>query len=203
MLCYAEQKSAREELPMHPRPRPVAVAVAVLAALLIVGLSGCGSGGSSSGGGAASPAATTAAPAQPGGAAAPATRRQAEAVVLADGRHPVIIKQVNLSEATVTFDLIQMYWGDEATREAAKDHQESPPPNDYYIRNVNPRLRTMPVAAGARLTVTAQTAGQAGGNAAGAVPADLPTIAAKGRNHIFWATVQGGRIRRLEEQYVP
>jgi hypothetical protein len=64
--------------------------------------------------------------------------------VLVDGRHPVRIKRVDPDRRTITFDLIQFYWGDDATREAAKDHQESPPPNDYYIRNINPGLRTLP-----------------------------------------------------------
>jgi hypothetical protein len=28
--------------------------------------------------------------------------------------------------------------GEDATKAAAEDNKESPPPNDYYIRNVNP-----------------------------------------------------------------
>jgi hypothetical protein len=76
-----------------------------------------------------------------------------EPVVLVDGRHPVIIESIDPTQRTITFDLIQMYWGDEATREAAKDHQESPPPNDYYIRNVNPKLRTLPVRADTLITI--------------------------------------------------
>src|SRR5215218_4953137 len=68
-----------------------------------------------------------------------------EPVVLADGRHPVLLKAIDPGRGTVTFDLIQFFQGDQATIEAAKDHQESPPPNDSYSRNVNPRLRTLPV----------------------------------------------------------
>ena len=69
-----------------------------------------------------------------------------EPAVLADGRHPVLVKTIDPGRATVTFDLIQYFHGDQATIEAAKDHQESPPPNDSYSRNVNPKLRTLPVA---------------------------------------------------------
>jgi hypothetical protein len=115
----------------------------------------------------------------------------------------VIVKQVNVGGRTVTFDLIQWFEGDAAAKAAAEDGQESPPPNDYYTRNVNPRLRTLPVTSGARITLTRQTTGQSGGNAAGPVPADLATVAASGAGHIFWATVRGGQIQALEEQYVP
>jgi hypothetical protein len=172
-------------------------AVSLFTLVSMLGLVGCGSDDDSSGGGAAQ---TTATPAT---AAATTTRQQAEPTQLADGRHPVIVKHVSVGGRTVTFDLIQWFEGDAAAKAAAEDGQESPPPNDYYTRNVNPRLRTLPVTSGARITVTRQTAGQGGGNAAGPVPADLATVAASGVGHIFWATVQGGQIQALEEQYVP
>jgi len=177
-------------------------AVSFLAVVSMLGLAACGSDDDTSGGGAAQ---STAAPATAGPATtrAPGTGQQGEPAQLADGRHPVIVKQVNVGGRTVTFDLIQWFEGDAAAKAAAEDGQESPPPNDYYTRNVNPRLRTLPVTAGARITLTRLTAGQSGGNAAGPVPADLATVAASGVGHIFWATVRGGQIQALEEQYVP
>jgi len=75
-----------------------------------------------------------------------------EPVVLADGRHPVLLKTIDPGRGTVTFDLIQYFHGDQATIEAAKDHQESPPPNDAYTRNLNPKLRTLAVRANATIT---------------------------------------------------
>lgn len=177
-------------------------AVSLFAVVSMLGLAACGSSDDSSGGGAAQ---STAAPgtAAPATTKAPATGQPAEPAQLADGRHPVIVKQVSVGGRTVTFDLIQWFEGDAAAKAAAEDGQESPPPNDYYTRNVNPRLRTLPVTAGARITLTRLTVGQGGGNAAGPVPADLATVAASGVGHIFWATVQGGQIQALEEQYVP
>jgi hypothetical protein len=175
-------------------------AVSLFTVVSILGLAGCGSDDDASGGGAAQPTAATAAPTT---AAAPTTGQQAEPAQLADGRHPVIVKRVSVGGRTVAFDLIEWLEGDAAAKAAAEDGQESPPPNDYYIRNVNPRLRILPVASGAPITLTRQTAGQGGGNAAGPVPADLATVAASGIGHIFWATVQGAQIQALEEQYVP
>jgi hypothetical protein len=177
-------------------------AVSLFTLVSILGLVACGSDDDTSGGGATQ---ATAAPATSGPATtgAPATGQQGEPAQLADGRHPVIVKQVNVGGRTVTFDLIQWFEGDAAAKAAAEDGQESPPPNDYYTRNVNPRLRTLPVTSGAQITLTRLTAGQSGGNAAGPVPADLATVAASGVGHIFWATVRGGQIQALEEQYVP
>jgi hypothetical protein len=177
-------------------------AVSLFAVVSMLGLVACGSDDDSSGGGAAQSTSAPGTTSAPATTAAPAGQ-QAEPAQLADGRHPVIVKQVNVGGRTVTFDLIQWFEGDAAAKAAAEDGQESPPPNDYYTRNVNPRLRTLPVTSGARITVTRQTAGQGGGNAAGPVPADLATVAASGVGHIFWATVQGGQIQALEEQYVP
>jgi hypothetical protein len=95
--------------------------------------------------------ATTAAPAPT--AAAPTT---SEPVVLADGRHPVYLKTVEPDQPdqpAIKFDLIQFFTGEAATKAAAEDGKESPPPNDYYIRNVNSRLRTLPVRSDAPITV--------------------------------------------------
>jgi hypothetical protein len=123
--------------------------------------------------------------------------------VLADGRHPVIVKSIDASRRTVTFDLIQLYWGDEAAREAARDHQESPPPNDYYIRNVNPRLRTLPVRTDAVITVN-MLAGEALKN----VPVsftDLPALMRRNpyASRLFYITVHHDQTVKMAEQYIP
>ena len=65
-------------------------------------------------------------------------------------------KTVDPGQQTITFDLIQFFTGEAATKAAAEDGQESPPPNDYYIRNVNSRLRTLPVRSGAPITECAR-----------------------------------------------
>lgn len=171
----------------------------LLALVLVVVLSGCGgdSGESGAGGGAAAPtAAPTPTP------AAPATT---EPAVLADGRHPVYLKTVDASGRTITFDLIQFFMGDAATKAAAEDGEESPPPNDYYIRNVNPRLRTLPVEAGAPITVNV-LASQETGSATKNVSVDLDKLASYFPNSgtpPFWITVAGGQVTRMEQQYLP
>jgi hypothetical protein len=125
--------------------------------------------------------------------------------VLVDGRHPVIIKTVDPDRRTITFDLIQFYQGDEATREAARDHQESPPPNDYYIRNLNPRLRTLPVWADAPITTNTLTAGYTGSATKNVrLPLDrLAIVLPHDGGGLFWITVRHDQVVKIAEQYLP
>jgi hypothetical protein len=149
----------------------------------------------------------------PAATAVPDTRAPAPAggttdsqpAVLVDGRHPVIIKTVDPDRRTITFDLIQLYWGNDAASEAAKDHQESPPPNDYYIRNTNPRLRTLPVRADAPITCNTLTAGYTGSATKNVrLPLDrLAIVLPRGGGGLFWITVRHDQVVRVAEQYVP
>jgi len=122
-----------------------------------------------------------------------------EPVVLADGRHPVLLKAIDPGRGRVTFDLIQFFQGDQATIEAAKDHQESPPPNDSYSRNVNPRLRTLPVRADAAITAN-QVAGSNQD-----IPVSLARLASLTRagSGVFWITVRGDQVVQIGEQWLP
>jgi hypothetical protein len=95
---------------------------ALLTLLAAAALGGCG--GSEQPGGARGATATTAAPAPTVSAPTPS-----EPVVLADGRHPVYLKTVDPDRQAITFDLIQFFTGDAATKAAAEDGEESPPPN--------------------------------------------------------------------------
>jgi hypothetical protein len=176
--------------------RPRLLTAATLA--LVAGLGGCGGSEEPSTRGA--PAATTAAPAT--NAASPTT---GEPVVLADGRHPVYLKTVDTDRRTITFDLIQFFTGEAATKAAAEDNKESPPANDYYIRNVNPRLRTLPVAADAPITVNVLAA-QTTGSSTKDVSVTLEKLAGYFPNSgtpPFWITVAQGQVTRLAQQYLP
>jgi hypothetical protein len=122
-----------------------------------------------------------------------------EPAVLADGRHPVLLKSIDPGRGTVTFDLIQYFHGDQATIEAAKDHQESPPPNDSYSRNLNPKLRTLPVRAD-----TTITANQLAGSNQD-IPVSLARLATLTRagGGMFWITVRGDQVVQISQQWLP
>jgi hypothetical protein len=157
-------------------------------------------GGSEEPGGAAGATATSAAPVST--AAGPAT---SEPVVLADGRHPVYLKTVDPDQQTITFDLIQFFTGEAATKAAAEDGEESPPPNDYYIRNVNPRLRTLPVRDDAPITVNVLAA-QSTGSSTKDVSVTLAKLASYFPNPgtpPFWITVEQGQVTKVAQQFLP
>jgi hypothetical protein len=152
------------------------------------------------------PAPAPAAPvaAAPAGSAAKASATQGDTtirhpVVLADGRHPVCLTAIDPDNGTITFDLVQWYFGEDAAREAAKDHQESSPPNDYYIRNLNPKLRTLPTRADAVITVNNLL------NSHQSIPVTLPrlTTLTQDRSPVFWITVRHGQVLKISEQWVP
>jgi hypothetical protein len=127
-------------------------------------------------------------------------------VVLADGRHAAFLTTVNASRRTITFDVIQLYFGDEAVREAIKDgHRQYPAPNGVYIRNVNPRLRTLAVRADATITVV--TLAWEGSNYSDDnVPVSLDklaTLKARAGDVPFWLTVRHDQVLKIAEQFVP
>jgi hypothetical protein len=134
--------------------------------------------------------------------------------VLEDGRHPVFLVQLDVPSRRVTFDLIQFFVGEEAIAAYREDGQANPedpdPPNDYYIRNVNPRLRTLPISGDAAVTVV--RLGEPSG--AGSVPwtlAELPRhLSERGTGpegqlswSPYWLTMENGVVVALDEQYLP
>jgi hypothetical protein len=133
-------------------------------------------------------------------------------LALEDGRHPAFLTGLDVSGRTVTFDLIQFLTGDEAVAAYLEDTGEpGGPPNDYHIRNVNPRLRTLPISDA--VTVTVVRLGEPTG--AGSVPwtlAELPAHLAEtsptedlGRLswNPYWLTVADGEVVAIDEQYLP
>jgi hypothetical protein len=201
------------------RPGPAALGAAVLLAVLGAGATGCtGSDRAPSGAPATTTApVTTAAPATttggPATTAAPATTGApagggaagGEAATLADGRHAVFIESVADAKRTVVVDVVQFLTGAAAAKAAAEDGKESPPPNDYYIRNSSPRTRSLRVAPNARITVNGLTAEETG-SATQNVPLDLTELASYFPNPerpLFWITVRGGQVQRIEQQFLP
>lgn len=129
--------------------------------------------------------------------------------ILDDGRHFVFVKELpGVPPDQMTFDLAEFLTGDAAAEAAAEHGDESPPPNDYYIVNDNPRLRTLPVPPNAELRIIDWA-----DCCSSFVVGDLSSLAdalAHGDptgtyrpSSPFWITVEGGAIVTIEEQYLP
>ncbi len=108
----------------------------------------------------------------------------------------------NATVAAIVFDLACWFSGPAAEQAAAEDGQESPPPNDYYVRNVNATLRTVPVAAGVEVNWLPDT-----GDPTTATTVDYVTWLAERESRDFqpgvWLTITDGLVTFAEEQFVP
>ena len=124
---------------------------------------------------------------------------------LTDGRHAARITRVDAAGGRVTVDVVQFFFGEDATRAAREDGaEEVPPPNDVWIRNSSRALRTLPVAPAAPITVNVHGAAESGSatkNIAKSL-AELADIDGL-ENGIFWLTVADGQVTRIAEQYLP
>ena len=70
------------------------------------------------------------------------------APVLADGTYPTYVTKVDVHGATITVDVIQVFQDEAAEKAALEDGVQDVLAEGLYIyvRNENPRLRTVPVA---------------------------------------------------------
>ncbi len=100
------------------------------------------------------------------------------------------------------FDLACWFTGEAAARAATEDGEESPPPNDFYVRNVSDAVRSLTVDPGASVTWLPNPGD----------PATEQTVTyaewltgrdARGFQPGVWLTVDGAVVVELHEQYVP
>jgi hypothetical protein len=104
----------------------------------------------------------------------------------------------------VSFDLACWFGGEAAVLAAAEDGEESPPPNDYYVRNANTELRDVPVAEEAPVAWLANV-GDPATEATIAYDEWLTVRVERGVDLQpgVWLTVTDGEISEIVEQYVP
>jgi hypothetical protein len=131
-----------------------------------------------------------------------------ESPILADGHHFVYVKTAFRradGSARVRFDLAYFYTGAKAEA-AAADHGDEVV-DGYYIVNDNPRLRTLPIADDVEVgyVPVSNCCELQPGNVDAWVEAVLATNPTDyaGTNVPWWFTVEGGRITRIEQQYLP
>lgn len=194
---------------------------ATLAVALPLSLAACGDDGDDEASSSATTTVSTSAPddtstsapstapgsTAPGGSTTPTTNADSDGGLdLDDGRHPAYLTSVDVAGRTLTFDVIQFLTGSEATTAyQAETGETDTPPNDYFIVNENPKLRTAPVSSG----VTVQLVRLADDSDADLDPGtwdELPAyLAQPGIQEFspFWLTVSGGEVTAIEEQFLP
>ena len=118
--------------------------------------------------------------------------------VLADGHHDAYIRQVDADRDRLVVDLVQVFH-DQAAVDAAIADGQSRNTAQYlstYVRNQNPRLRTLPLAGDVQVDLL-------GGDCEAPLSHKLSELAAHARSgvyHYYYAlTVTGGVVQRIEE----
>ena len=130
------------------------------------------------------------------------------AASLEDGRHFVYVESASRlanGRTRVRLDLAYFYQGGRAEREAAERGDEVV--SGYYVVNDNPRLRTLVLADEVEVEYipATQCCELQSGDIDAWVEAVLesnPTDYA-GTNAPWWFTVEGGKVTRIEQQYLP
>jgi hypothetical protein len=137
---------------------------------------------------------STPAPKPPTAAPKPSTAAP-QPPVLADGRYDAYIRQVNTRGDYLVVDLVQVFH-DQAAVEAAVADGKSRGTAQYvstYVRNQNPRLRTLPLAGDLRVDLL--------GGCEEPVSHQLNKLAADARTggYYFTVSVSGGTVHQIQE----
>ncbi len=104
-------------------------------------------------------------------------------------------------ERGFSFDLACLYIGDAAEAAAAEDGEESPPPNDYYVRNENDQVRMLTVDADT--PVTWYTSGDPNDEVTGTYAEWIEFLATQESYLGIWVTVESGAVTEITERWVP
>ena len=101
----------------------------------------------------------------------------------------------------ISFDLACWFSGDDAVVASAADGEESPPPNDYYVRNHNTLLRSLEVDAST--PVTWYPSGAPDDVAEGTFADWTEHLAEEEIWFGIWVTITDGQVTEIEEMWVP
>jgi hypothetical protein len=125
--------------------------------------------------------------------------------LLPDGHYYGTKIEVDERNKQFTFDQVQWFSGEAAEKACAEDRQDAAGGewcHNYYVRNANPKLRTMPFAPAVRITALfAKSSSEP--------LADLRALSMLLRDHServngWWEfDVQNGQIASLTEVYTP
>lgn len=104
-------------------------------------------------------------------------------------------------ERTISFDLACLFTGEAAIAAAAEDGEESPPPNDYYVRNENDQVRVLVVDGDT--PVTWYTSGDPNDEATGVFSEWIEFLATQESYLGIWVTIESGAVTEIAEWWVP
>lgn len=104
-------------------------------------------------------------------------------------------------ENSIGFDLTCWFTGDAAVQASAEDGEESPPPNDYYVRNQNDQIRVLVVDSDT--PVTWYPSGDPNDVGEGTFSDWISYLEEADFRLGVWVTIEGGAVTGITEQWVP
>ena len=119
---------------------------------------------------------------------------------LADGRYDAYIRQVDRARNRLVVDLVQVFHDQAAVDAAVADGQPRRRAQvlSTYVRNQNPRLRTLPLAGDVRLDLRGGCEEPASHQLA-KLAADARAMSGPVHTWYFTLTVAGGAVHRVQE----
>jgi len=119
--------------------------------------------------------------------------------VLEDGKHAAFVRKVDTGRNTVVVDVVQVFRDRDAVEAAVKDGEsrDTAKFRTVYLRNENPRLRTLPLAGDLRVNLIGCEEESAAGR-----DVLLAKLADNARSETFFyeLTVDRGTVRRIDER---
>ena len=136
-------------------------------------------------------------PAAAGSTQAPAA---SGALALDDGDHDAYVTSVDAANHRIVVDVVQVFHDKDAVREAVADGKSRAEAKylTTWVRNQNPRLRTLPLAGDVQVRLR-DTCGEGGGDR----DARLTRLAANARlngTYYYTLTVDDGTVERIQER---
>jgi hypothetical protein len=119
---------------------------------------------------------------------------------LEDGDHPAYITKVDSANDRIVVDVVQVFHDDEAVKAAIADGK-SPAQAKYltgWVRNENPRLRTLPLAGDLKVDLLGTC--EESGTDREAVLNRLAANAKRKGDYYFMLTVSDGAVERIQER---
>ncbi len=105
------------------------------------------------------------------------------------------------SAGGIEFDLACWFTGQAAIDAAAEDGEESPPPNDYFVRNQNTQTRSLAVSPD--VLVLWYPTGDPTSEEEVSFPEWVEGVAGRGFQFGVWLDVIDGEVLGIREQWVP
>jgi hypothetical protein len=144
-----------------------------------------------------SPGPTSPGPTSPG----PIDRVPAPRPVLADGRYDSYIRTVDTGRNRLVVDLVQVFQNKAAVDAAITDGMARDPAQylSVYVRNQNPRLRTLPLARDLRLDLRGGDCEAPLNHQLAKLASDAHLMSGSTHTYYFTLTVTGGAVHQIQE----